>query len=94
MIAAAQGAIAKWILLGSDSRTDIPVLTFHNSKLRRNQRVDEKPKSNTDTAQDRATEAEAQRRAGARRTAWIIGAVAVALFIASLVQGHLSHIPH
>ncbi|HJR14526.1 MAG TPA: hypothetical protein VJ833_11580 [Rhodanobacteraceae bacterium] len=56
--------------------------------------MDEKPKSNTDTAQDRATAAEAHRQAGARRTAWIIGAVAIALFIASLVQGHLSHIPH
>jgi hypothetical protein len=36
----------------------------------------------------------ARRRAGARRTAWIIGALALAFFIASLVQGHFSHIPH
>ena len=36
----------------------------------------------------------ADRKAGARRTAWIIGALALAFFLASLVEGHLSHIPH
>ncbi len=36
----------------------------------------------------------AHRKTGARRTAWIIGALALAFFIASLVEGHLSHIPH
>jgi len=47
------------------------------------------------SAQDRAAAAaEAHRKAGARRTAWIIGAIAVAFFLASLVQGHFSHIPH
>jgi hypothetical protein len=35
----------------------------------------------------------AHRKSGARRTAWIIGAIAIAFFIASLVQGHLFHIP-
>jgi hypothetical protein len=35
----------------------------------------------------------AHRKTGARRTAWIIGAIAAAFFIASLVQGHLFHIP-
>ncbi len=35
----------------------------------------------------------AQRKARARRTAWIIGAIAAAFFIASLVQGHFSQIP-
>lgn len=67
---------------------------FHNSKRRRNERVDTKPKSNTDAAQDRAASSEAQRKAGARRTAWIIAAIAAAFFIASLVQGHLVGIPH
>ncbi|MBN8736400.1 MAG: hypothetical protein J0H27_09040 [Xanthomonadales bacterium] len=36
----------------------------------------------------------ARRKAGARRTAWIIAAIAAAFFIASLVQGHLVGIPH
>ncbi len=47
-------------------------------------------------AQDRsdaAADALVHRQSGARRTAWIIGAIAVAFFIASLVQGHLAHIP-
>ena len=52
--------------------------------------MDDKAKSQTDAAFD----VEARRKAGARRTAWIIGAIAVAFFIASLVQGHFSHIPH
>ncbi len=34
-----------------------------------------------------------RRRNGARRTAWIIGALALAFFIAALVQGHFSQIP-
>ena len=42
---------------------------------------------------DAAMEALARSKAGARRTAWIIGAIAIAFFIASLVQGHLVHIP-
>ncbi len=41
-----------------------------------------------------ALDALARRKTGARRTAWIIAAIAIAFFIASLVQGHLAHIPH
>jgi hypothetical protein len=59
---------------------------FHESMLR----TDEKTELNEKPAMD----ALAHRRAGARRTAWIIAAIAVAFFVASLVQGHLSHIPH
>jgi hypothetical protein len=56
--------------------------------LRQNEQVDVgKP------AKDPAAEALARRQAGARRTAWIIAAIAIAFFIASLVQGHLSQIP-
>jgi hypothetical protein len=50
----------------------------------------------TKPAQDRADAALDEierRRTGARRTAWIIGALALAFFIASLVQGHFSQIP-
>ena len=65
-------------------------LTFHNSMLRQNEQVDEKQKSKADAVLD----AEVRRQSGARRTAWIIGALAFAFFIASLVEGHLSHIPH
>lgn len=36
----------------------------------------------------------ALRKARARRTAWIVAAIAAAFFIASLVQGHLVGIPH
>lgn len=42
---------------------------------------------------DKAADALARRQTGARRTAWIIAAIAVAFFIASLVQGHLAGIP-
>ena len=42
---------------------------------------------------DATLESEARRKAGARRTAWIVAAIAVAFFIASLVQGHFAHIP-
>jgi len=34
-----------------------------------------------------------RRKSGARRTAWIIGGIAAAFFIAALVQGHFSQIP-
>ena len=74
----------------TSTRTGIPVLTFHNSKFRHDQRVDEKKQSKTDAALD----AEARRKAGARRTAWIIAAIAAAFFIASLVQGHFAGIPN
>jgi len=36
----------------------------------------------------------AQRKARARRTAWIIAAIAVAFFVASLLQGHFVGIPN
>jgi len=42
---------------------------------------------------DAALDGIGRRRASARRTAWIIGAIAAAFFIASLVQGHFSQIP-
>lgn len=35
-----------------------------------------------------------RRKAGARRTAWIIAAIAIAFFIASLVHGHFVGIPN
>jgi hypothetical protein len=34
-----------------------------------------------------------RRRNGARRTAWIIGAIAAAFFVAALLEGHFSQIP-
>ena len=36
----------------------------------------------------------ARRKAGARRTAWIIAAIAIAFFIASLLHGHFVGIPN
>ncbi|MGH8114232.1 MAG: hypothetical protein ACREPS_04145 [Rhodanobacteraceae bacterium] len=42
---------------------------------------------------DEAIEALERRKAKARRTAWIIAAIAIAFFISSLLQGHLAHIP-
>ncbi|HKV65515.1 MAG TPA: hypothetical protein VJN66_03960 [Rhodanobacteraceae bacterium] len=36
----------------------------------------------------------AQRKARARRTAWIIAAIAIAFFIASLLHGHFVGIPN
>ena len=65
-------------------------LTFHDIILRQNEQVDEKQKSKADAVLN----AEVRRKSGARRTAWIVGALALAFFIASLVEGHLSHIPH
>ncbi len=35
-----------------------------------------------------------RRKAAARRTAWIIAAIAIAFFVASLVQGHFTGIPN
>jgi hypothetical protein len=69
---------------------DCQALTFDKSMLRQNQRVTEEKQ------ESRAGDAArllAHRKIGARRTAWIIGAIAAAFFIASLVQGHLFHIP-
>ncbi len=53
-------------------------------------RADEKIELNEKPAPDEI----ARRKTGARRTAWIIAALALAFFVASLVQGHFSHIPH
>ncbi|WHZ19910.1 MAG: hypothetical protein OJF55_002059 [Rhodanobacteraceae bacterium] len=53
--------------------------------FRTQQRVDAKQ-----TAQDDL----ARRKAGARRTAWIITAIVIAFFVASLVQGHFVGIPN
>ncbi|HEX5959751.1 MAG TPA: hypothetical protein VFY97_00715 [Rhodanobacteraceae bacterium] len=36
----------------------------------------------------------ARRKAGARRTAWIIAAIAIAFFVASLLHGHFAGIPN
>jgi hypothetical protein len=60
--------------------------------LRTSEKVDvEKPVGDR---VDVAMEMQARRKAASRRTAWIIAALALAFFIASLVQGHLAHIPH
>ena len=64
-------------------------LAFHNSMRRQSEQVNEKLKPQTDASFD----AEARRKAGARRTAWIVGAIAAGFFIASLLQGHFFHIP-
>lgn len=61
--------------------------------LRQNQSAgDEKP------AQDSAAAAmdvlERKRKAAARRTAWILGVIAAAFFIAALVHGHYASIAH
>ncbi|HEX5488618.1 MAG TPA: hypothetical protein VFX04_05680 [Rhodanobacteraceae bacterium] len=58
--------------------------------LRPSEQIDEETRAGEN---DAAAEALARRKTGARRTAWIIGVIAVAFFIASLVQGHLVHIP-
>ena len=54
------------------------------------QRDDGQPKPSVDEAM-RAAE---RRHANAVRTAWIIALVAVAFFVASLVQGHFVGIPN
>lgn len=53
-------------------------------------RTDEKTGLNEKPAPDDL----ARRKAGARRTAWIIAAIAIAFFIASLLQGHFAGIPN
>ena len=52
-----------------------------------------KPAGERDVAIE-AVKGQKHRQAGARRTAWILAAIAIGFFIASLVQGHLAHIPH
>ncbi len=59
--------------------------------LRTSEKVDaEKPVGDQP---DAAMDMQVRRKAASRRTAWIIGALALAFFIASLVQGHFSQIP-
>ncbi|HJR10944.1 MAG TPA: hypothetical protein VJ823_05975 [Rhodanobacteraceae bacterium] len=53
-------------------------------------RTDEKIELNEKPAADGL----ARRKAGARRTAWIIAAIAIVFFIASLLQGHFAGIPN
>ena len=53
-------------------------------------RIDEKIEVNEKPVQNEL----ARRRAGARRTAWIIAAIAIAFFVASLLQGHFTGIPN
>ena len=77
-------------LSNSNTTPAILGLTSHESMLRTNEHTGEKCAS----AADAALDALARRKAAARRTAWIIAAIAAAFFIASLVQGHLAHIPN
>jgi hypothetical protein len=53
--------------------------------FRTHQQIDEKQPVQDDLA---------RRKAGARRTAWIIAAIAIAFFVASLLQGHFVGIPN
>lgn len=85
--------------MDSNINSGIPALTFHNSPHHhagltfRNSsmlRTDEKIGLNEKSAPDDL----ARRKAGARRTAWIIAAIAIAFFIASLLQGHFAGIPN
>ncbi|MGH8215514.1 MAG: hypothetical protein ACREPZ_07470, partial [Rhodanobacteraceae bacterium] len=76
------------------TRTAIHGLTFNKSMLRTSEQMSgEKREAPARDQADAAMDALARSKAGARRTAWIIGAIAAAFFIASLVQGHLVHIP-
>ena len=43
---------------------------------------------------DEAMRALERRKAAARRTAWILVAIVIAFFVASLVQGHFFGIPN
>ncbi|HLI17714.1 MAG TPA: hypothetical protein VKV22_05505 [Rhodanobacteraceae bacterium] len=73
----------------TETTTDVHVLTFKKSSMLR---TDEKIGLNEKSAGnpvDEVLASEARRKAGARRTAWIIAAIAAAFFIASLVHGHL-----
>lgn len=87
MVAAAPEVEGERTIQVTSTGTDVPVPTIHNSILRPDDRVDEKQKLRIDAA-------EARRKAGARRTAWIVAAIVVAFFIASLVQGHFVGIPN
>ena len=58
---------------------------FHENMLRTDQPID---------AKQPAPDELAQRKARARRTAWIIAAIAIAFFVASLLQGHFVGIPN
>jgi hypothetical protein len=73
----------------NENQNGFHALTFDNSLLRQDERMDQKLKPQSDAT----LESEARRKAAVRRTAWIVAAIAAAFFIASLVQGHLAHIP-
>ena len=79
-----------WMRQVTSTTPDILVLTFNKSMLRTSEQIDEKQRPKVDPAPDEL----ARRKAGARRTAWIIGGIAAFFFIASLVQGHFVGIPH
>jgi len=64
---------------------------FYQNMLRTTEPTSLNEKAAHDRA-DAALNGIERRRAGARRTAWIIGALATAFFIAALVQGHFSQI--
>ncbi len=99
LIAAKREGGTRTVTRNSNTTPAILGLTFHNSRLPRNARVachkngmlrtNEKIDLNAKPALDEIE----RRRAGARRTAWIIGGIAAAFFIAALVQGHFSQIP-
>jgi hypothetical protein len=79
------------VISGSNTNSGFHALTFHHSTHRRNKRVDNEQQAKTHAASDAG--ALVRRRVAARRTAWIVAAIAAAFFIASLLQGHFAHIP-
>ncbi|MGH8148270.1 MAG: hypothetical protein ACREPY_18310 [Rhodanobacteraceae bacterium] len=61
--------------------------------LRQNQSIGgEKPE--LDAAAAAMDALERKRKVAARRTAWILGVIAAAFFIAALVHGHYAYISH
>lgn len=78
------------VISNSNTNSAILGLTSHESMLRQDEQIGEKRKPSMDDAM----QALERRKAGARRTAWIIAAIAAAFFIASLVQGHFAGIPN
>ncbi len=52
------------------------------------------PASTLQERADAAVDELERRKARARRTAWIVAAIAAAFFVASLIQGHLAGIPN
>jgi hypothetical protein len=81
--------VRRTVISNSNTISAIHGLTFNKNMLRTNEAISaETPKP------DLADTELARRKAGARRTAWIIGGIAAFFFIASLVQGHFVGIPH